>query len=427
MLHRDEVQAGGRPRRDYCPQVEVAAGHSSAVFPQRQVDGLLPRPRLVGHDGGQDVDGLRPGSQGDLVGVPGEDVQEGRRPQGVPPVEGVFEVVGTLPLGRVHVPDAPLVHRQFQWLLPAGKAVPAAEFARRRGGPCLGPEAFQEGLVLVDAAQQAGVGRVVRHGVEVDGQVVHHRVQFADDVFVPVAAAGVAHQRQVQRRVRQFHQLDELPGVEDVAFGGVVAAGVGVGALLVPDAPEFYVEGLGVAVFPAQVRPVGIARPVTVFNPLGGLLGRARGHVDDQHRFGADGPAILNEFRRPEVVLDVPAPDQIRPFPPLAFRPDAVLPVVDLRHRPPGEAQQWRLQVLHQFQHVGPEAPPVTQRAPLLVKSPVHAPPQVLDELPVQQGRHLVRGLPRPRQDILGAAAGAKQTEKEQGEEETHGENQISE
>ena len=162
--------------------------------------------------------------------------------------------------------------------------------------------------------------------------------------------------------VLQLHEFAELPGVGHVVAGLLVPPGVGLGTLFVANAPVGNVEGVGVTMAAAQVGVVGIARAVTVLDPIAGLFGGAGGHIYHQEGLGANGPAVGNELGRTEVVVDLTAPDQVGPLGALLLRADAVLPVVNFGDRTSRKAQQRHVEPINQVKYVGAESGGVAQR-----------------------------------------------------------------
>ena len=172
----------------------------------------------------------------------------------------------------------------------------------------------------------------------------------------------------------------ERAGLLDVVLGAEVAD-LPAAVHLVPEPPVAHAVGLGMAVGPPEVRPVGVPGAVAVLDPGLGLVHRARPHVDADVGFGAEDAAVLEELVRAEAVRFLRVPRELGPARSLRRRPHPVAPMVSTHEVPARQPEHGDPKRADRVQHGAPEPARVAQRGALVEHAAVDAAAEVLDEV----------------------------------------------
>ena len=330
---------------------------------------------------------MRPVGHSHEVGTAQQRVHEIRRGQGVTPLIGVCRSIGRLLI----FPDAPFIDGNLERFLAHGETIPFL--------PC------GHGVLTVFLHQLVELAQFALHGVNlvedgigfaaigahitVERDVVDGTVEPLHHGLVPLRETALTVGNEFDGRVGEFHQFDEMPHIRHVFLRILVAAGIGLGSLLVTQCPVFHVERFGIAVRTAQVGIVGILRAVAVFHPVGSLVGRARGNVHHEHRFTADGTTVFDELAGAELEGVDATPDEVLARTALVFWTHAIHPVEGLHERATRETYHRGCQFLRLFEHILSDAVSIRQRRTSIIDTALDVAPHIFNELSEEIGRGL--------------------------------------
>ena len=349
--------------------VEREGAHVLHVEAERMIDGLEEQPGAAREDGGDRVDELGEVGHPDDPAVPDEAVEVRGHRQRVAQAVALLDAALPVLVGARPVPDVPLVERDVDGVRETLGVAGSLDQRRADADGPLGLVRLEDGGVVVGLAR-----------VEVDAVPVDDRRQPVDHDLIPVAPAVVAAADELDVGVGPLHDEGERAGLLDVVLGAEVAD-LPAAVHLVSEPPVAHAVGLGMAVGPPEVRPVGVPGAVAVLDPGLGLVHRARAHVDADVGLGAEDAAVLEELVRAEAVRFLRVPRELAPARPLRRRPHPVEPMVsadEVPARPPEHGDPKRAD---RVQHVAPEPARVAQGRALVEDAAVDAAAEVLDEV----------------------------------------------
>ena len=349
--------------------VERDRPHVLGVEAQRMVDGLEEQALRAREDRGDRVDELGEVGHPDDPAVADEAVEVGGHRQRVREVVALLDAAHPVLLGPRPVPDVPLVERDVDRMGEPLRVAGALDQGRADADGPLRVVRLEDGGVVIRLAR-----------VEMDAVPVDDRGEPVDHDLVPVAPAVVAAADELDLGIGALHDEGEGPRLLDVVLGAQVPD-LPASVHLVAEAPVAHAVGLGVAVGPPEVRPVGVPGAVAVLHPGLGLVHRARAHVHADVRLRVEDPAVLDELVRAEAVRLLRVPRELAAPRPVAGRADAVGPVVPAHEVAARPAEHRHAERADRLQHVPPEAARIAERRALLEDAAVDAAAEVLDEV----------------------------------------------
>ena len=166
------------------------------------------------------------------------------------------------------------------------------------------------------------------HGQKIYGVVAHIQCLFIPFRKMFHERSGGAANADLNRSVNPFHGLGGLIYHNAVTEGILVPGAELPGAVhFVSEIPGLYAVGLLVAVFTAQVGPVGAALVVRVFDQVHCVLRAAGSHVNRVKGLGADLFGPLQIFVMSYLVGNVLIPGGIQVNFSFGLRADGILPL----------------------------------------------------------------------------------------------------
>ncbi|EGE61069.1 hypothetical protein RHECNPAF_1260048 [Rhizobium etli CNPAF512] len=359
---------------------------------ERIIDRLAPGSTAVlGHDRRNDVDELGDAGDAHPVGTADEGVEDTADLQHVLEIIDVFEQMrrvrplvarqDLLVLLVGMVPDVPFVEGNADRLLRAFLRLDIVNHAADRGD--IAVELGRPGEIVERILLAVGE-------IHVQRDVVGAVVALLEDLGFPIGIGlhvGIrrAADHEFERLVEAAHRLGRLVGQPAVFIGRLVADLPGA-VHLVAEAPQFHIVRIGPAVLAAQIRPIGAAGMIAIFQEVAGGIETAGAEIDGEHRLGIGLLAPVDEFVDADLVGFTGAPGKVEANRALRTRADAIFPIVSRDEVAAGVTAVGRVELADELEHVAAKSVLVGCGMSGLIDAAVDRSAEMLEKRAVEPG-----------------------------------------